>query len=283
MSGQGPERGQRGAGELAANVLRSLIVAPPAGVGAPAWVRRVLERGLAVEPWARWPTMDELLAALGRDPQRARRRWLAAATLVTAIAGAGYGAAVTRSVEAEVCSGASDALAAVWGADRRAAVELALRATGVVYAERAAVASGGLLDDFAGRWISAHTAACVSHRRGEMSAQLFDRKMACLRQRRAELAATAEVLAQTTRDSAAQAAAAALTASTPTIKEGAPDSAVVARGSRRSASPADRPRARSTRTSSAGLSARTSTSSATVTIRPSPMSRRRTAASRCSS
>jgi hypothetical protein len=35
--------------------------------------------------------------------------------------------------------------------------------------------------------------------------------------------------------------------------------------------------------SSAGLSARTSTSSATVTIRPSPMSRRRTAASRCSS
>ena len=65
MSGQGPERGQRGAGELAANVLRSLIVAPPAGVGAPAWVRRVLERGLAVEPWARWPTMDELLAALG--------------------------------------------------------------------------------------------------------------------------------------------------------------------------------------------------------------------------
>jgi hypothetical protein len=84
-----------------------------------------------------------------------------------------------------------------------------LRATGVVYAERAAVASGGLLDDFAGRWISAHTAACVSHRRGEMSAQLFDRKMACLRQRRAELAATAEVLAQTTRDSAAQAVDAA--------------------------------------------------------------------------
>ena len=87
MSGQGPERGQRGAGELAGNVLRSRIVAPPAGVGAPTGVRRVLERGLAVEPRTRWPTMDDLLAALGRDPQRARRRWLAAATLVTAIAG----------------------------------------------------------------------------------------------------------------------------------------------------------------------------------------------------
>ncbi|MBL9104009.1 MAG: tetratricopeptide repeat protein [Myxococcales bacterium] len=194
--------------ELGANVLRAAIVAPPPS-RVPAWVRRVLERGLMVEASRRWPGMDALLAALDRDPERTRRRWLAASAGVLAIAAAGYTAAAMRGAESAVCEGAAEEIAGAWGPESRAAVDQAVRATGVAYAERVADTSTQLLDEFAARWTAVHTEACVSHRRGHTSPQLFDRRMACLRQRRSELAATAGVLAQTTRETVAQAAEAA--------------------------------------------------------------------------
>ena len=43
----------------------------------PSWLRRVLRRGLAPDPAARWPSMDALLDALARDPTRRRRTWMA--------------------------------------------------------------------------------------------------------------------------------------------------------------------------------------------------------------
>jgi WD40 repeat protein/predicted Ser/Thr protein kinase len=46
----------------------------PARAEVPTWVREVLLRGLAVKPDARWPSMNELLDELARDPERARRR-----------------------------------------------------------------------------------------------------------------------------------------------------------------------------------------------------------------
>jgi hypothetical protein len=60
----------------------------------------VIRRGLAVEPDARWPTMDALLAALADDPlARARRRrrvlaWFVLAAFV--VAGATYGVSLLR-------------------------------------------------------------------------------------------------------------------------------------------------------------------------------------------
>ncbi|MCA9705897.1 MAG: serine/threonine protein kinase, partial [Myxococcales bacterium] len=40
----------------------------------PAWLRRIVLRGLSVDPAERFPDMDALLAALERDPSRRRRR-----------------------------------------------------------------------------------------------------------------------------------------------------------------------------------------------------------------
>ena len=200
------------AGETVAEVLASIRggeLRGAAGSRVPAWVRRVLERGLVHEPSLRWPTMDALLAELGRDPVRTRRRWLAAAAAVVGVAGASYGVAAYRIAEARVCSGAAEELAAVWGPEPRAAVEGAVRATGVAYAERAATTAADLLDEHAARWVAVHTSSCTSHQRGHLSPQLFDRRMACLRQRRSELAATATVLAQTTRETVTQAVDAA--------------------------------------------------------------------------
>ena len=192
--------------EVMACMRRNEVAQPPAKTKVPAWVRRVLERGLAIEPSLRWPAMEPLLVALSRDPGRTRRRWLAAAAAAVALTGVSYGVAAYRTAEAQVCSGAADELIGVWDAPRRAAVEAALRATEVPYAERAWLAVSGHLDAYAATWLQIHMSSCMSHQRGHMSTQLFDRRMACLRQKRSELVGTATVLAQTTRETVAQAA-----------------------------------------------------------------------------
>ena len=75
--------------ELANAVRSGSIAATPQGPTAPAWVRAALLRGLEVEPADRWPSMGELLAALGRDPARRWRR-IGAASLIAALGGVGW-------------------------------------------------------------------------------------------------------------------------------------------------------------------------------------------------
>jgi serine/threonine protein kinase len=66
-----------GFGELMAAVNGGQVQPPPAKSAVPPWLRRILLRGLSVDPAARWPSMQVLTAALGRDPARRRNRWLA--------------------------------------------------------------------------------------------------------------------------------------------------------------------------------------------------------------
>ncbi len=42
----------------------------------PGWLAATVERGLAADPEARWPSMNALLDALGEDAVVVRRRWL---------------------------------------------------------------------------------------------------------------------------------------------------------------------------------------------------------------
>jgi WD40 repeat protein len=58
----------------------------PRAAELPAWLQRVVERGLAPDPGERWPAMDPLLAALTRDPTRWRRRAALALVLLTLLA-----------------------------------------------------------------------------------------------------------------------------------------------------------------------------------------------------
>ena len=191
--------------ELVPNVLGGRIAAPPTETGVPSWVRTVLERGLAVEPALRWPTMDALLAALSHDPWSARRRWAVALGGVTLVAAAGYAAAAYRAAATSTCRGAAEELLGTWDPTRRAAVQDAVRTSGGSLAEGSATATDAYLDAYASRWVTAHTTSCVAHQRGHLSPHLFDRRMACLRHRRSELAATIAVLEQTTPESVAQA------------------------------------------------------------------------------
>jgi serine/threonine-protein kinase len=70
--------------------------APRKGV-APSWIRSVLVRGLATDPTARWPSIDDLAKALSRDPDRRRRTLLGLTAAIVGSAALGIG--VTRIVE----------------------------------------------------------------------------------------------------------------------------------------------------------------------------------------
>jgi eukaryotic-like serine/threonine-protein kinase len=65
--------------ELLVSVTSGALLPAPPDVNVRAWMRRVLLRGLSIDPDKRYASMDELLAALARDPARRRNRGLALA------------------------------------------------------------------------------------------------------------------------------------------------------------------------------------------------------------
>jgi tetratricopeptide (TPR) repeat protein/predicted Ser/Thr protein kinase len=169
----------------------------PAGTEVPGRLREVLLRGLAADPEARYPSMDELLRDLVRDPGGVRRRWLIAAALVflggAAFAGLGY----FQARSGQLCGGAEEKLSAVWNGERKAAVHRAFAATGVPYAEETWTRVADSLDRYGSEWASTHREACEATRvRGEQSEDLLDRRMLCLDQRLEEVGALAGLFAR---------------------------------------------------------------------------------------
>jgi serine/threonine protein kinase len=63
-----------GGENLQHDVVHDIRQPRPAGRRAPQWIDDIIERGLAHDPAARWPSMDMLLAALAVDPSVGRRR-----------------------------------------------------------------------------------------------------------------------------------------------------------------------------------------------------------------
>jgi serine/threonine protein kinase/tetratricopeptide (TPR) repeat protein len=192
-----------------AEVRAGRLSEPPPGSRVPRWVWPVLQRGLRVQPAERWPSMTALLAELGRDRARARRRALLVASALALLAVTGL--ALFRSPPAApVCDGGTRAVAETWNADRRARVAQAFQATGRAYAGPAWTRVSAALDDYAGAWAGVHRDVCLAHQRGEQSALLLDRGMACLESRREALDSAVAVLAETTAGSLGQAVEVAL-------------------------------------------------------------------------
>jgi tetratricopeptide (TPR) repeat protein len=205
---------------LTANVLRGKVSAPPAEARIPAHIGRILLRGLAVDPAARWPSMEALLDALSQDPAQPRRRWRGAVGLglvavLLVAAAAGWRASRNRP---RLCAPAADKLAGVWEPDvadtpRKAAVRRAFLATSSAYAPEAFAGVTQILDRYARAWGQRYEQACRATRaRGEPSeARLGELRLACFEQNLGQLRATVDVLAEATPavvDSAATAASA---------------------------------------------------------------------------
>ena len=172
--------------------LREAVLAgrrrpPPHGRRVPAWVRRVLERGLAVDPRERWPDMAALVSALERGQSQARRRVALALLLALAAAvGLAFGLQrwrVARQVAA--CEAAGAEIEALWTDEVRETVRAAFIATGLDYAASSAERVVPWIDESIAAWRAARTELCMRvevHR--TWGDELRDRGLSCLADRR---------------------------------------------------------------------------------------------------
>jgi tetratricopeptide (TPR) repeat protein len=173
---------------------------PPANSGVPAWLRRAVERGLAHDAKARYPTMDVFLQALAHDPAQRRRRLMIAVGLVV-LAGAAIGTTVvaTRRAAADreqLCTGAEQQLAGVWDTAKRDSVQRAFAASNKPFAAAAFERTAAKLDERAHAWTAMHTEACQATRlRGDQPESVLTLRMACLDDRKRELGQLVDVLA----------------------------------------------------------------------------------------
>jgi tetratricopeptide (TPR) repeat protein len=187
---------------LGVAITQGQLAAPPATTNVPAWIHRLLARGLQPEPAQRHADMDTLLAALGRDPAQARQRWLVGGLAVGVTAGAvGIGASLASEPPKDPCAAATTALDGVWDDARRRVVADALGATKRSYADETSARVDASLTRWADRFVAARRDACEATQvRAEQSAEAMDLRIACLDRGRAALGALVDVLAHADAD-----------------------------------------------------------------------------------
>jgi tetratricopeptide (TPR) repeat protein/predicted Ser/Thr protein kinase len=138
----------------------------------PVWLRKVLERGLARNPADRWPSMNELLDALQRDPTRSRRGWLIAVGLlalgIVGVAGVAVAeqrerdrADQQRAEQIAACEREGQAIAQDWNQEVATAIEQSFLATNSNFASSAWQNTRPWFEDFAREWSAVRTQICV--------------------------------------------------------------------------------------------------------------------------
>ena len=170
-----------------AAVVGGQLRPPPADTAVPARVQRVLARSLQPSIEARYPSMDELLAALGNATNSRRRAVTLAAMLAVALCMLGLAALYFRGDNPPACRGAGQRWDGVWDAERKQELQRVFAATNVPYANAAWTTTETVIDAYVTTWIDTHRDACEATRvRQEQSAELMDRRMLCLDTRREE-------------------------------------------------------------------------------------------------
>ncbi len=186
-------------GKELARIISLGKISWPAGARAvPGWVRRLVARGLSVDPEARHASMDALLDALLADPARHRRR----AALSLGFVGM-LGALIwttsslldhAGATAARPCTDMADKLDGVWDDARRRELATLVRADSSSQSEEDWSRLERDIDAYAKVWVDARVEACEATMRGEQSGELLDRRMACLDARLVRFAATLELL-----------------------------------------------------------------------------------------
>ncbi|MFO7566549.1 MAG: serine/threonine-protein kinase [Enhygromyxa sp.] len=186
--------------ELLAAVSLGRLRAPPAKAEVPSEIRQALERGLRIEPAARWPSMEALVEAL-TVPERGRSRgwWVGAAALACGLVGLGLWA---QSREAQACADATALFEGSWDPARRAAVATALREAGP-HGEGVWTRIDPALDAWVEAWAAVSSGACLGD--DGLPEQLRVAQAVCLDRRKRALEATLVLLEQADAEIAARA------------------------------------------------------------------------------
>jgi tetratricopeptide (TPR) repeat protein len=179
---------------IAVEVTKGRVRPPPKESAVPAWVWKIMQRGLSTDPAARWPDLTALLDELSRDPSvRKRRIGVAAAGVGVALAVV-FGVYRVGQAKSALCTGAERRLAGVWDRDRKEAIRAAFDGTGQSSAGVVFNVVEAYLDAWARDYVSAHTDACEATRiRGDQSDKVLGLRMACLDDRLLEARALSDL------------------------------------------------------------------------------------------
>jgi tetratricopeptide (TPR) repeat protein len=161
---------------------------------APAWMQAVLDRGQSVRPGDRFPTMGDLLAALGSDPWVRWRRVAAFGAVAVLVACTALVVRRASLREARVCDASAGAFAGIWDPGVKETIHQAFRSTGAPFAESAWTGASRGLDGYTADWIAMSKDSCEATRvRGDQSDAMLDLRASCLRARLEEVKAQSEL------------------------------------------------------------------------------------------
>ncbi len=175
---------------------------PPHAPHVPAWVHRVVQRGLASNPRDRFPSMRSLLRALRRDPAAQRRRLLAVAGVVSvAITG------VMLVAEPPTPCVPDNA---VWSTGQQQAVQAGVHRAGGATAADTWRLLEPRLDGRARELWTTRQEACQRHQRGLVPEPHYAQHVACLDRSEAALSELVGLLGRADASAVANANRAAL-------------------------------------------------------------------------
>src|SRR6185312_2854779 len=166
-------------------------------------------RGLRSAAAERYPTMGELLEALGRDPRETRTKWAIGAAVVAMPLAVGLGVWQMRADQRAVCDGAAERLAGTWEihaayqpeGPRQAQIHAAFLRTGKGYAADVYETVSRALTGYARNWAKMYKETCQATAvRHEQSEDVLDLRMSCLQERLNGFRALTEVFADATGD-----------------------------------------------------------------------------------
>jgi hypothetical protein len=188
---------------------RTLAAPPPKDSEVPAWLQRVVTRGLAVDPRQRFPSVEALLEEVDRDPARTVRRVAAATGVLVGVAA--IATIVTYKLTpspqaAPTCGTGSEQVAHAWNADRRAELDKAAATRGGPGAQSAVGVFAARADKYAADWEAMFHESCEATRiHHTQSEEALDLRMGCLDKRLAELGALVDVMKDADKDQLAKA------------------------------------------------------------------------------
>ena len=170
---------------------------PEASSDVPQWVYNALHRGLSPRPEDRFPSLTELVATLGEDPDSRRpgkrRAVLAIGLAAVALAAVGIEERY-RSAAHDPCSHPEAQLADIWDNGAKIRAHAAFVGSGPSYAEETYGRVTAVLDRYAGEWARMRGEVCEAARAGPTPAlRLRD---ACLDRRRSQLSALTRILTE---------------------------------------------------------------------------------------
>ncbi|HWB78532.1 MAG TPA: serine/threonine-protein kinase [Nannocystaceae bacterium] len=184
------ERPFRGAtlSELTARVVAGEQTRPAHPRKLPGRLRRLLERGLAIDPTQRFASMHEVITALddrGRSPAR----------IALGLATAGAVAGALWFARSDACAGTDAELAGTWNDDVRASLRSTILASDTSFATQVADATDEAFERWAVAWRTSSRDACAATKiEGRQTERVMDLRQSCLRLRRAEAASVIAVI-----------------------------------------------------------------------------------------